>query len=108
METIVSIIVEVIVITAVCVFITSPIWRNEASVPTDQVIGARMVSFEIDAYKGWTEDQLRKRCVELVRANVGKDMLICVLRQHDNFDDVPQFYKDQIDRIVATYCGDGE
>ena len=38
-----------------------------------------MATFTIDAYKGWTMSQLKRRCRELCRASMSDDMIILTL-----------------------------
>lgn len=38
-----------------------------------------MSIFELDAYKGWSEEALKRRCRELVRIAMRKDIIIAVL-----------------------------
>lgn len=41
-----------------------------------------MSTFTLDAYKGWTEDALKRRCRELVRVTMHKDVIIAVLAKY--------------------------
>jgi hypothetical protein len=65
-------------------------------------------TFTIEAYKGWTEAQLKRRCRELVSACTGKDMLICALVDFGGIDKLPRFHQDQVKRIWNAYCDDDE
>lgn len=62
-----------------------------------------MATFELDAYKGFTEPQLKQRCRELVREVVAKDHLICELVECGSVDKMPKVFADDVRRIVSVY-----
>lgn len=65
------------------------------------------MALHLDAYPGWTADQLRRRCVELVSIAMKKDMLICSLVEFGSADKIPdKRCADEIRRIVSVYFGD--
>lgn len=67
-----------------------------------------MSKFVLDAYKGWSSDQLKQRCRELVSVGISKDMLICQLVQFGSVDAMPKVFGDEVRRIVAAYCDDDD
>ena len=59
-------------------------------------------------YDGWTLDQVKQRCRELVRAIVNKDMLICSLLTFGNVEEVPEPFRQEILDIIDGYCDPDE
>ncbi|MCW2228058.1 hypothetical protein [Bradyrhizobium elkanii] len=61
-------------------------------------------AFVLDAYKGWTEAQLKRRCCELVSLAIKKDLLICAMVDFGGVDGLPSYQRDEVKRIWSTYC----
>lgn len=61
-----------------------------------------MSTFTIDAYKGWTEEQLKRRCLELVRAVAHKDVIIAVLAK-GSMNDLHEVDREEVSRILASW-----
>jgi hypothetical protein len=67
-----------------------------------------MTTVLFDAYDGWSEDRLKRRCRELLRLAMKKDMLICMLVESGGVDAMPKDDADEVRRIVSAYCDDGQ
>ena len=58
-----------------------------------------MADFRLDAYKGWTEDALRRRCRELVRVTMHRDIVIAVLAKYG-----PEALSIEDTKLVERIC----
>jgi hypothetical protein len=61
-----------------------------------------MNTFTIDAYKGYSEAELKRRCRELCRVNMHKDIIIAVLAKH-GFDNLNDADKEEVKRICSQW-----
>lgn len=62
-----------------------------------------MASFVLDAFKGLSEDDLRRKCRQLVRSNMKKDLLICALIKFGSVDAMPSPLAAQVREIISIY-----
>lgn len=60
------------------------------------------MSFTLDAYKGWTEDALKRRCRELVRLSMHKDVIIAVLAKY-GYDELSTVDQKEVDQITSQW-----
>ena len=56
----------------------------------------------LDAYKGWSIDQLKKRCRELCRVSMRRDMIIAVLAT-EGIDGLNLEDQETVKRILSQY-----
>lgn len=62
----------------------------------------RMSTFTLDAYKGWTYDQLKRRCLELVHITMHKDVVIAVLAKH-GIENLNETDRKEVERICSQW-----
>lgn len=55
-----------------------------------------------DAYKGYTEAELKTRCRELVRMSMGKDVLIAMLVKY-GFEHLSEADQAEVNRICSIW-----
>ena len=61
-----------------------------------------MSTFNLDAYKDWSVDKLKKRCRELCRVSMHKDVLIAVLWKY-GIDELSPADRMEVDRICSQW-----
>jgi hypothetical protein len=62
-------------------------------------------TFSIEPFKNLTPDELRQKCRALVRENIHKDQLVCMLAK-SGLDGMPNVFADEVRQIVSEYCED--